>query len=433
MAMASAMLWTLAQASVIILPGGAPRPYTGLAGASSMDDFYRRSAANEFTHARSDVQVLMAVYDDNAFQTENQIVPSSESFVRGAIQAWADNLHLVLRPDEVWFTILSQLFFYVNRSGNNTSSALFEPRRSNSEPMTLTDFEWFRVIQDFKYEAESRCKAPWLMMWAMPNFTTSTVVDEMTSTVYMLGQNEAFLDGVPAISSIPSQSSISSPGLPSVTLQGERDDWAEILLKLDRLPLFGPEASKYKDQLTPILRRIIASFDAPDSPETRLFWNQMATAGPSGCSHAPIDAISGWILGFFYWDASGQPLYRGREAPMSKLDNTTYPRLNISSLPIAYARAPFILRGFNNTDRFEAYVLAGTLGKQVSPGPPDGYGDALKRANQTGLNTTQSALLPLSAWMLYGPADFNATEQRWTVEPELAELASVLSNSSQCT
>lgn len=428
------LAWTaVARASVVVLPGGAPRAYHGPPGATSLDDFYWRSVTNEFVNVSSDTQVLMAVYDDNDFQTETQILPSAESFVRGALEAWAAHLHLVLRPDEVWFTILSQLSFYVGSHGNETAG-LIQPRPPGAEPMTLTDFEWFRVIQDFKYEAESRCKVPWIMLWAMPNFTTSTVVDEMTSTVYLLGQNVAHLP--------PRRSDAGRApacGLPSVTLQGEQDDWAQILSKLDRLPAFGPQAAAYKQQLAPLLRRFIDSFAAPDGAATRAFWNQIVTAtGPNpACSGAPAyDTISGWLSGFFYWDAVGEPLVRlagGSNTSNSiALDNVTYAPIALADLPIAYARAPFILRGFNNTDRFEAYVLAGTMGKQIAPGAPDGYADALQRANETALlasvnaTGTHSALQPLSAWLLFGPAHFNATLQRWVAEPELTDLALTL-------
>lgn len=431
-----------ASADVVILPGGgsvSPRLYNGPPGATSLDDFYRRSAANEFVNASSDVQVLMGVFDDSTFQTANQVLPSSESFVRGALQAWAEHLHLVLRPDEVWFTILSQLFFYVG-SHRNETAGIYDPPLPGTEPMTLTDFEWFRVIQDFKYEAESHCRASWLMLWAMPNFTTSTVVDEMTSTVFMLGQNEEHFGG-----RWPDEGSRPACGLPSVTLQGAQDDWAEILRKLERLPAFGPQAAAYKDQLTPILKRFIDSFAAPDSASTRHFWNQIVAStgtNPACPRGQAYNTMSGWLSGFFYWTATGQRLARfnSPEIALTKLDNVSYGFVNIADLPIAYARAPFILRDFNNTGKFEAYVLAGTLGKQISPGAPDGYADALRRANQTSLlssvnSTIHSALMPLSAWMLYGPANFTATEQRWVTEPELVDLTASLRtslNDTQC-
>ncbi|OAA63597.1 hypothetical protein SPI_03760 [Niveomyces insectorum RCEF 264] len=470
------------RADVVVLPGGLPRPYTGPPGATSMDDFYRRSAANEFVHARNDTQVLMAVYDDSTFEGVDQVLPSSESVVRGALQAWADHLHLVLRPDEVWFTILSQLFFYASAHPDRVAP-LYQPRNASADPMTLRDFEWFRVIQDFKYEAERRCTAPWLMLWAMPNFTTSTVVDEMTSTILLLGQDERHLDGssrqqMRRRRPVPQQppSSPSSPracGLPSVTLQGAADDWAQLLAKLDRLPAFGAEPAAYRAQLVPILRRCLASFNEPDSAATRAFWNQIVTATTGAAPASPAtpasapEMVSGWLAGLFYWDAEGHVFGRrqqngtanattttsdaGETGPTLTLDNVTYPAVAVADLPIAYARAPFLLHDYNNTDRFEAYVLAGTLGKQIAPGPPDGYADALRRANQTALlptvnatvttpaaesNTTatrvvsvHSALQPTSAWMLYGPADFGAREQRWVTEPELVDLAGALRSS----
>ncbi|KAL2018361.1 hypothetical protein VTK56DRAFT_896 [Thermocarpiscus australiensis] len=91
------------------------------------------------------------------------------------------------------------------------------------------------------------------------------------------------------------------------------------------------------------------------------------------------------------------------------LDGVDYARYDIRTLPAGYARAPFMLR----EDRFPAYAAAGTLGKRMVNGAPEGYAAVLAR---DGKNTSMSAddslhrtLRPLSAWMLYGPLNHNVT------------------------
>ncbi|VUC22521.1 unnamed protein product [Clonostachys rosea] len=41
-------------------------------------------------------------------------IPYSNGFVHGIIRAFEQDLHLVLRPDDIWLAILVQFNFYVN-------------------------------------------------------------------------------------------------------------------------------------------------------------------------------------------------------------------------------------------------------------------------------------------------------------------------------
>jgi hypothetical protein len=162
------------------------------------------------------------------------------------------------------------------------------------------------------------------------------------------------------------------------------------------------------------------------------FWNDIAVAHRYVMCGSPPLSITGWIVGFYYWQANGRPFARGpsngveyanRDALV--MDNITYPMVDITKIPVGYARAPFIMRDFANEDRFEAFVAAGAIGKQIKPGPPAGYADALKRSGgdlsllDESKRERHSTLQPLSSWMLYGPSPHNATRTSWYEEEEL--------------
>lgn len=85
------------------------------------------------------------------------------------------------------------------------------------------------------------------------------------------------------------------------------------------------------------------------------------------------------------------------------------------------------MRDINITERYEAFVPASTMEKQIKAGAPVGYADALKRAGggvkllekgSKGLQTLQ----PLSSWMLYGPLQHNYTRRFWRNEYEIIEV-----------
>ncbi|KAK0732138.1 hypothetical protein B0H67DRAFT_597796 [Lasiosphaeris hirsuta] len=386
---------------VVVLPGGEPRAFSASrAPATNAASFFRGSAENEF--AGTQAEVLMSSWS-NMTASPADIYPSGDSFVRGAIQAWGEHLHLVIRPEEVWFTILVQLNFYMNAHADEIRSLFVD--HAGQEVIYIEDFTWHAVLLRFQHAIQARVKTPWLLDWLRPNFTTTTPDDLMTANILLMGLTKAYFKFEGGIVC----------GLPSVTLLGTEADWVALLAKLSRLEAFGPEPAAYAARLRPILTRFAASFRAPDAPATRAFWNALAVARAYRyCGAAPL-SLTGWIAGFFYWDDRGRPYARpplGGGEDLFVLDGVTYPNLDVTTLPVGYARAPFVMRDFRDMPRFEAYVAAGAMGKRITPGPPEGYAEA-------GAHAT---LQPLSAWVLYGPVQHNETGVRWVAEGEIAEL-----------
>lgn len=76
-------------------------------------------------------------------------------------------------------------------------------------------------------------------------------------------------------------------GLPSVTLLGERSDWEDILMRLEKLPSFGDEAGQWHDLLKPVITRFVKTFDEPESESTKDFWQKIVHhhSGGSGPSY----------------------------------------------------------------------------------------------------------------------------------------------------
>lgn len=419
---------------VTIIPGGEPKPYTGAVGVSSADEFFRLSAGNEFLN--NSAEVLMSSFDNAPLSNDDGIHASGDSFIRGAIQAWGEHLHLVIRPEEVWFTILVQMNFYMNAHAEDLRDMFVD--HDGQELIYIEDLTWHDVLLRFQDEIQSRVKTDWLLDWLTPNFTTSTADDAMTANILMMGLTKAYFSFEGSIIC----------GLPSVTLLGTQSDWSALLAKLDRLPAFGPDPAAYKARLTPILSRFVASFADPDAPATRAFWRQIVSATPSHVCGAPPYHVSGWIAGFYFWDAEGAPFARGEADGGLALDGVTYPSLDLTrNVPAGYARAPLVMRDFGGEERFQAFVAAGTLGKRIVAGAPEGYGAAMERAAAASgravaegegggyEESEHGTLTPLSSWMLYGPVEHDGPEQRWGAEQELADLTAAIRsnfNDTQC-
>ncbi|KAK4239965.1 hypothetical protein C8A03DRAFT_13699 [Achaetomium macrosporum] len=415
----SLLFQAAAASAVVIIPGGAdPKTYSGDPAITSEDAYFRGSAPMEFFN--NTANLIMTSLSATDMSSTPGLHPSGDSFIRGAIQAWGEHLHLVVRPDEVWFTILVQLNFYMLSHAEEIRDLFVS--HTGQEEIFIKDFTWDAILLRFGEAIQARVKTPWLLDWLTPNFTTTTPSDRMTANILMMGLTKAYFKYIGK----------QVCGLPSVTLLGSAADWEALLAKLDRLPAFGPEPEAYAARLRPILTRFVASFREPDTPETRRFWNQVVSARAEHVCGRPPVYVSGWITGFYYWNDNGRAFARveGTQGLASEsmltLDGVRYPVLDMTSAPVGYARAPFVMRDYEGVEDFPAYVAAGTLGKQITVGPPAGYREALLRAGgnvslaEEGNRSLHGTLKPLSGWMLYGPLDHNATQSRWTlVEDEL--------------
>ncbi|KAK3377079.1 hypothetical protein B0T24DRAFT_525801 [Lasiosphaeria ovina] len=424
---AFSILAATAAAAVVIIPGGDPKPYRGDAAVTSEDAFFRRSAPNEFFN--SSAKLIMSSHSavltkgrGTNLTSADGLQPSGDSFLRGAIQAWGEHLHLVLRPDEVWFTILVQLNFYMAAHAEEVRSLFVSAPPGTQQEIYIEDVTLYRVLIRFQDEIQKRIKTPWLRDWIAPGFSTTTQSDAMTANILMMGLTKAYFKYTGKVVC----------GLPSVTLLGTAADWDALLAKLDRLPAFGAEPAQYAARLRPVLSRFAQSFRSPDAESTRRFWNQMVI-GRRGqiCGDPPV-WMSGWITGFWSWNERGGAYARVSNTSSARgslltLDGVAYPTLDVMDAPIGYARTPLLLLDWDGVAEFPAFVAAGPIGKQITEDPPAGYREAVLRAGGNGSlvgggdeKKGHASLRPLSGWMVYGPLEHNKTNSAWVVEDELA-------------
>ncbi|KAF1811698.1 hypothetical protein P152DRAFT_507895 [Eremomyces bilateralis CBS 781.70] len=410
-------------ADVTIIPGNPdPRPYNEEFDRriSSIDELFQTSAFNEAHYTLNDTHIITSSADTPNGTISKDTYASSDSFVRSTIQAWGQHHHLVIRPDEVWFTILAQMNFYMNDHAEDVRDVFvtFEGKQE----IRVFDRTWHQVIDQFAEEIQKRVKTPWLLDWMMPEFSTSTDNDATTATVLMMGLFQAYFDYLGGIIC----------GLPSVTLLGTKADWERLLAKLDHLPDFGAEPTMYQGRLKPILSRFVESFDKPSDPKIREFWNSIINAEPQHLCGGPPYRISGWLTGFISWDKDGKYMATGTTNEL--LDGISYPSYEIDKLPIGYAGTPITLLDYPRprAPKFPAYIIAGNLGKEIKQTVPAGYLDALASVNSSladieraGLESTPKkhwTVQPLNAWLMYGPVPTNETNRRDSGDTELNNL-----------
>jgi hypothetical protein len=355
----------------------------------------------------------------NRISIASEIHPLPDSFVQGAIDAWAQNQHFVIRPADVWFTILTQMNFYLSSHQDSTEVRNhIEYKHSIEFTRSEFSFVWNPVLM-VQRETQARVKSNATYEWIQPTFGESSPItsteDSMTANLLIIGSvnSSSSRYSPPSSTQLATSSHPSSAcGMPSITLLGTQKDWQQLLQKLDRMRDFGSQPADYSNKLRPILSRFVKSFEDPNSGDVRQFWNQIVTddAQGRGCSKGTF--ITGWINGFHYWNPSGSVLsYNPGTNPDQRgsgsvsLDSVVYGSRSISDLPDAYPTILVRAPDFYHPNCSEDYgdLVAGMMGKKVTSGVPDGYTMALRKVNlalpSATTNDQHSILQPFSRWI----------------------------------
>ncbi|KAM3513427.1 hypothetical protein MY11210_002907 [Beauveria gryllotalpidicola] len=411
---------TAADTTVNVANDVRPLPLQTQSAVLSAVDLFAQSCPEEVApRTPYNASLLLSKYtpefgvtDARVFAT-GTVYPSSDSVVRGALEAWAQHQHLVLRPDEVWFEVLAQLNFYMAAHAEDVRHLFVD--FDGQHEIVVRAYTWRDVIASFAGEIQKRVKTDWLEAWVRPGFSTSSEDDGMTATVLMMGlvkQYFSFAGGIIC-------------GLPRVTLLGTRQDWDKLQAKLDRLIDFGPEAAAYAESLRPIFKRFVRTFDEPNSKEIKTFWRQIVRAEHHfTCGRGAIEyTVTGWLTGLLHWDEHGNLRVSQRQSKDEKaavtLDGVKYYGQKMDKLPVGYARVPLKMLDYPkqgvNTD---AYLLAGNIGVNRTAASVRG-----------GYTRAQ----PMSSWFLYGPVDksYNKRVIRGSY-PELQRVAEGMAVQPTC-
>ncbi|MCJ1355647.1 MAG: hypothetical protein MMC33_005639 [Icmadophila ericetorum] len=314
----------------------------------SVEALLKKACPEEYKKCKSIIQSSFP-----KFNSESPLYASTNGFVRAAIDAYCYHHHLTLRPEDIWFSILTQLSLYINANAEELRS-LFVAHQGQKELVVygfgnIHTVDFGKMAQQFTDLMNKNVVDPDLQPWIMPAFSTTTETDKTVAAVIMMGAMQKYF----------SYTCCLLCGIPSVTLLGVRADWQLILERLEKLPSLGGEATQFYKLLKPVLTRFVACFDDPDSAETKDFWQKIADV--SGGSGPPY--VSGWITAFCFWNEDGKSLYTGFGGG-SRLDATLYHQVDMDDIPAGYSSVPVNLD--DNGTLYETIMVAGSVGIRVS-------------------------------------------------------------------
>ncbi|KAK4446946.1 DUF4419 domain-containing protein [Podospora aff. communis PSN243] len=339
--------------------------------------------------------ILCSSFDSD--RPPDPIISSANGFVLGALQAYNNHHHFIIRPDDIWLAILTQLSFCINRNAEalrhifqpntdqNTRSqitAISLTALGSPTPSTASQIEHMALA--LSSALAENLSTLGLSAWATPTFTTSTPTDAAAAAIIMSGAFRSYFN----------YAFVFFCGMPTVTLQCTKDDWVSLQAKAMRISsIFAstPEATPLPDDtrtqgvekeirqfqalLAPVLTHIIQTFESPTDPGVIDFWARMAhESGGSGTHY-----ISGWLTAFCFWDAEGRCLYdkltdgdggvevdtENAGRPGCKLGDVLYHRVESGAIPVGWAGAPVDVTD-ERGEVCRAMLVAGSMGLRVS-------------------------------------------------------------------
>ena len=410
---------------------------------SNADELLKGSSPKDHRRSR---KLIQNSFSQELFRTSH-ISASNHGFVWAVFHAYSDHHHLTLRPEDVWFSILTQLGFFVNGHAEELRS--FFVSHEGQKELEVVDVGSLGSV-DFGAMAlrmtrliEKNVVDEELRSWIMPDFSTTTESDQVVAAILMMGALQKYFSYKVGLLC----------GIPSVTLLGEREDWARIVTKLDKLRQLGDEPARFAQLLRPVLNHFVASFDRPNAPDVLAFWNKCAHeySGGSGPTW-----LSGWITAFCFWNEDGQLLcqetmhsssskeFKSRETEFG-LDDALSRRVDTDEVPSGCASVPVTVD--DNGKTYDTVMLAGLIGIQATSSGAmlDGTRDhansgayrVTARGNHEMVSYSPSApteeagldsIQPLSGWWMYEKERAedveNRTREMQNLRDEIASLTS---------
>ncbi|TAQ87772.1 hypothetical protein B7494_g3927 [Chlorociboria aeruginascens] len=396
------------------------RRWKGAEAAESAEDLLQASCNEEFQFCKQIIQSSFRNLD------ELSVRPSANGFVYAVVEAYSKHFNLIIRPDDVWFSILTQLSLYIDANAEETRDMFVDyegQRRLDIEDVGSWDsFDFSVLAQRMTKLMEKNMVDEGLRYWIMPAFSTTSDTDRTVASIIMMGAMQKYM----------TYSFTLACGIPSVTLLGTKEDWEQLLEKIETLPGFGEESAQWYRLLRPVLARFVACFDAPESEESRDFWQSVAhhAKGRSGPNY-----LSGWITAFSFFDKNGRSMYgmdepmerimtvfEGPETPRLYLDGIPYHRVDSDQIPPGYSAVPATVN--DSGDVYECLMVAGSVGIRVTTSgerldeedpntPPAGRLEIMRQAG-AGV-TGQDSVQPESGWWIF--------EKKELPEEELARLS----------
>ncbi|KAK0673869.1 hypothetical protein QBC41DRAFT_298337 [Cercophora samala] len=292
---------------------------------------------------------------------------AKNGLVYALMEAYSNHHNLLLRPDDIWLAILSQLSVYINANAPLLRH-LFIPSRKPSSPQKQELYIPVELSPTLHHGALARQMASTLLPssltnpdmahhFFLPSFSTTTETDEIAASILLMGSMQKYFV----------YSWGTRCGIPSVTLLGDQADWEKMFHRCEEFLASGKFGQGARDWwrggLGYVLSNFVRSFQDPGGKDTRGFWQRVLDRHePNGSGQT---TFTGWLVnGFCWWDEGG-----GHDPGRVRNGMTR------GEMPMGFGRCPVSL--WDNGVEIRTEMVAGTVGVRVGR-----MGEMLRRVEE---------------------------------------------------
>lgn len=140
--------------------------------------------------------------------------------------AYSYHQHLLMRPEDIWFAILTQFSIYIKKHAEelrkkfvaHTGKKELEVKRGDTRYMVDHNY----VVEEMAQLIEKNIVDPELRRWVTPAFTTTSKTDEVVASILMIGALQkyftykfTYICGIPSILQTSGQELLTGEGVPA--------------------------------------------------------------------------------------------------------------------------------------------------------------------------------------------------------------------------
>ncbi|KAM9970834.1 hypothetical protein ACTFIR_002698 [Dictyostelium discoideum] len=321
-------------------------------GKFNVNDFLNAESfkTNDSSFKNGGVKVLQtSIIDDDL------ACFGSNSFIYSAWESYNNHHHLVLRPDNIWMAILTQLSFYVNKNSEELREKFVDFTAKKElivetvYPILEAPFD--KLTIEMSNQIQSNIKDPSIKDLIIPNFTTTTESDKVVFSIALMSTMKNYFNFVFK----------TYCGLSEVTLLGEINDWINLKERVEKLIQFdnkNGEIKKWLVHLLPVIDKFVDSVNG--NPDTT-WWNQIVDYREQSGSNV----LTGWLATFCVFDNDGK--YNDDEYTESysfeEEEDFPWPRVNAGSIPNGFVSCPVLLKDIDQ--EYNSTIYSGHFGSKL--------------------------------------------------------------------
>ncbi len=158
------------------------RKWTSTKAVYSAESLLKESCPTEYQKCK-----IMIRTSFGKFTSESPLHPSNNGFVRATVDDYCEHHHLTLRPQDIWFAILTQLSFYINAHAEELRS-FFVAHEGQKEleikaAGSTYSADFGAMARRMTELMSANVVDPELRPWIMPAFSTTTETDKVVASI----------------------------------------------------------------------------------------------------------------------------------------------------------------------------------------------------------------------------------------------------------